>query len=111
MKQREAVFEVPLDIPRTTVHRLSLKYFLESMAPQIGVFGRNGKAVGLGFEWRTQTALGGTLGFTCTMARRMLRTFITNGLIDRNADTFNLKQRIRYVRSGEPGVTFRIVEE
>ena len=107
----EAVFAVPLEIPRGTRKVLEFKWFLESQISEIGCFGKDGRSVGIGFEWQTRTGLGnGGLAAVCTLARRVQRAFLSTGILSRQAETYLLQCRITYIRSGEPNAVFTIQE-
>ena len=71
----------------------------------------NGRSVGIGFEWQTRTGLGnGGLAAVCTLARRVQRAFLSTGILSRQAETYLLKCRIVWIRTGEPNAVFRIEE-
>ena len=109
---REVTFIAPFEIPRSTTARNELKFYLESQLHEIGCFGKDGRSVGIGFEWETHTGLGnGGLHAICTLLHRVQRAFIMTGILSRQAEVFILKSRITYIRDGEPNVVFHITED
>ena len=71
-------------------------------------FGKDGRETGIGFVWRTRTAIRNDRLFTYT--KFVKRTFKTAGMVSQMCDPYNLTQRIVYIRDGEPGVEFTIKE-
>jgi hypothetical protein len=108
---REIVFVVPLDIPAGTRKVNELKWYLEAQRVQLGTFGKDGRSVGIGFEWETRTGLAtGGLAAVLTLARRIQRAFMSTGILHRTAEVYLLGARIRYIRDGNPKGTFTIKE-
>jgi hypothetical protein len=97
-----------MEIPRTMRDKHVFKSYLKSLQPTVGVFGRTGAKVGIGFVWETQTGLGE--GGLNTLSRRMQRALKAAGLLDNRADIYFLIQRINYIRSGEPNAIFEMRE-
>lgn len=106
---REVHFQVEMDIPRSQRDKHVFKSYLKSLQSQVGIFGRDGDEVGLGFVWTTHTGL--MEGGLHTLSRRVLRALKASGLIGPTANVYFLTQRINYIRDGEPTVTFHLKEE
>lgn len=108
---REVTFACPFEIPRSTTARNQLKFYLEAQLQEVGCFGKDGRRVGLGFEWETHTGLGnGGLHAVCTLLHRVQRAFFMTGILSRRAEVYVLKSRITYIRDGDPNVVFHIEE-
>jgi len=109
---REVTFLCPFEIPRSTTARNELKFYLEAQLHEIGCFGKDGRSVGIGFEWETHTGLAsGGLHAICTLLRRVQRALFITGILSRQAEIYLLKSKITYIRDGDPSVTFHLIEE
>lgn len=100
-----------MEIPRGARKVWEFKCWLETQLSEIGCFGKEGRSVGIGFEWETRTGLGnGGLGAVCTLARRVQRAFLATGILSRQAETYLLRCKITYIRSGEPNAVLHLTE-
>lgn len=106
----ELVFEAPFEIPVAGKAVIPLKQYIEAL--QIGPFGAEGQGVGLGYTWYTHTGIGnGGLAAVCTLAKRLQRALISTLVLSRRAETYNLEQRIIYIRDGDPYAVITIRED
>ena len=107
----EVTFALPYEIPRGTRKVNEVKYYLEAQISSIGVFGKDGRSVGIGYEWETHTGLGnGGLAATVTLAMRLKRWLTSTGILHRQAETYLLGAKITYIRDGEPSATVTLKE-
>lgn len=109
---QETSFELPFDIPRSNRTRIELKFHLESLLQGIGCYGKDGRAVGIGYTWFTHTGIGnGGLHAVATMSHRLQRALMSTGILSRQADTYILESRIIYAKDSEPKVIVSLREE
>lgn len=106
---KEATFIVPHDIPTTPKTKYYFRAYLTNLFEQVGKFGDEGQAVGIGFVWETRTGL--SEGGLNTLSRRMQRALKTSGILSRRAEPYFLKQKINYIRDGEATAIFTIKED
>jgi len=96
---REVTLEVPMEIPNSRTATINLGLWLTSIRSQIGAWGMDGRSVGIGFEWRTRTAISNNRLQRIT--GRIKRALWSSLVVSRDCEPYNLEQRIVYVRTGE----------
>ncbi len=97
---REVKFDLPFEIPQTKNAKSELKWYLESLG--LDTFGKFGRPVGIGFLWYTKKGLlyGGLVSL-CALTKRFHRALCMTGVVSRQAEPYNLTQRIIFITDAE----------
>jgi hypothetical protein len=97
---REISLEMPFDVPRTKTAKANFHFWLVAMQKELGVWGRDGRSVGVGFVWNTKTGFDNRKLYLAT--RQMKRALKSADVVCTSCDPYNLEQKIVYIRDGEP---------
>ncbi len=96
---REVTLELPFEVPMSKLDSTHQRMFLESVRDRIGVWGKDGRDVGVGFKWYTRRGVDNSRLHIIT--RRLKRSLKSSLVVDRLCEPYNLEQRIIYTRDGE----------
>ncbi len=107
----ETSFRVPMEAPASRNEMLALRAYLVSLADSIGVMGRNGDQVGIGYEWWTTKGLESMeLRTLARLSKRLWRALTSVGIVSPHARPYFLTSRFRYIRNADPYGTITLKE-
>ena len=106
---REMTVEMPFEIPRTKNAKMQFHFWLQGKSSELGLWGVEGRPVGVGFQWYTRTGFDNRKIFLAT--RHMKRALKTANILAFSCDPYNLEQRIVYIRDGEGHGTLTLRED
>lgn len=106
------VLRFPLEWPNTPKIKWAFKHYLQSLAPELPVLGKDGRSVGIGFEWQTRTgAEEKGISHLVPIVRFLQRALMAEGILSQQAATYLLKCKATYIRDGEGSVVLTLKED
>jgi len=105
---REVTLEVPLEVPDSKRASVHLRSWLISVRGQIGAWGMDGREVGVGYLWTTRNGINNAR--LPSITRRVKRALKSALIVSTMCEPYNLGQRVKYIRDGEPKGTLYLKE-